>query len=65
VIDEVALYDFALTPAEIAAHWRRAAGGENYFGAQPPASGAPRWQAVTRLVEGQSRVYNKATALTR
>jgi len=65
VIDEVALYDFALTPDEIAAHWRRAAGGERYFGAQPPAPGAPRWQAVTRLVEGQSSVYNQATALTR
>jgi hypothetical protein len=65
VIDELALYDFALTPAEIAEHWGRAAAGENYFGVKPPAPGAPRWQAVTRLVEGQSRVFNQATGLAR
>jgi hypothetical protein len=65
VIDELALYDFALAPAEIAEHWRRAAAGENYFGTEPPAPGGPRWQAVTRLVEGQSRVYNQATGLAR
>jgi len=61
VIDELALYDFALTPAEIAGHWRRTASGENYFGTEPPAPGGPRWQAVTRLVEGQSRVFNQAS----
>ncbi|NCA10415.1 LamG domain-containing protein, partial [bacterium] len=65
VIDELALYDFALTPAEVGEHWRRATAGENYFGTEPPGPGGPRWQAVTRLVEGQSRVFNQATGLAR
>jgi hypothetical protein len=65
VIDELALYDFALTPAEVAEHWRRVTAGENYFGSEPPGPAAPRWQAVTRLVEGQTMTFNQHTGLPR
>jgi hypothetical protein len=63
VIDELAIYDFALTPEEVEEHHARVLAGETYFGAEPPAPGTPRWQAVTRLVEGQSRVFNQSTGL--
>jgi hypothetical protein len=65
VIDEFAVYDFALTPAEVEDHHARALAGETYFGAEPPAPGTTRWQAVTRLVEGQSRAFDQATGLPR
>lgn len=65
VIDEFALYDFALTSDEVAGHWRRVAAGENYFGSEPPAAGWPRWQAVTRLVEGRTMTFNQQTGLPR
>jgi len=65
VIDELALYDFALAPAEVAEHWRRVTAGENYFGSETPAAGGPRWQAVTRLVEGQTMTFNRETGLPR
>ena len=65
VIDELALYDFALTPAEIAEHHARVQAGENYFGSQPPGPAAPRWQAVNRLVEGQTMTFNQHTGLPR
>jgi hypothetical protein len=65
VIDEFAIYDFALTPEEIQEHHARVLAGDTYFGTEPPAPGTSRWQAVTRLFEGQSRVFNKATGLAR
>lgn len=65
VIDEFAIYDFALTPEEVEEHHARALAGRTYFGAQPPAPGTPRWHAVTRLVEGGCRVFNQATGLPR
>ncbi|MFM7034115.1 MAG: LamG-like jellyroll fold domain-containing protein [Planctomycetia bacterium] len=65
VVDELAVYDFALTPEEIAAHWRRAAAGESYFDSIPPGPGSPRWQAVTRLVEGQTMTFDQETGLPR
>ena len=65
VIDDFALYDFALTDEEVAEHHRRAAHGGNYFGSEPPVAGGPRWQAVTRLVEGQSMTFNQRTGLPR
>jgi hypothetical protein len=64
-IDELALYDFALTPAEVAEHWRRVTAAENYFGFETPAAGGPRWLAVTRLVEGQTMTFNRETGLPR
>lgn len=65
VIDEVALYDFALTPAEVAEHWRRVAGGQNYFGADPAVPEGLRWRPVTRLVEGQTMTFDRDTGLPR
>lgn len=62
-IDELALYDFDLTPAEVAEHWQRVTDGENYFGSETPGPDGPRWQAVTRLVEGERRVFNQQTGL--
>jgi hypothetical protein len=65
LIDEVALYDFALTAEEVAEHHRRAADGENYFGSETPVAGGSRWQPVTRLVEGQSMTFNQRSGLPR
>jgi hypothetical protein len=63
VIDELAIYDFALTPDEIGRHHALVLAGETYFGGGSPAAGTPRWQAVTRLVEGQALVFDQATGL--
>jgi hypothetical protein len=65
MVDEFALYDFALTPQEIAEHHARVQAGENYFGSDAPVAGGPRWQAVTRLVEGQTMTFNQHTGLAR
>ncbi|MFM8634781.1 MAG: LamG domain-containing protein, partial [Planctomycetia bacterium] len=65
VIDEFAIYDFALTPAEVENHHANVIHGRTYFGGEPPAPGARRWQAVTRLVEGQTRAFNQYTGLPR
>jgi hypothetical protein len=63
VIDELALYDFALTADEIAEHHERARRGETYFGPRPARPNAARWQAITRITEGQTRVFNSKTGL--
>ena len=63
VIDELALYDFALTADEIAEHCERARRGETYFGPRPARPNAPRWQAITRITEGQTRIFNSRTGL--
>jgi len=63
VIDELALYDFALTPDEIAEHHERARRRETYFGPRPTRPNAARWQAITRITEGQTRVFNSRTGL--
>ncbi|MEI6257827.1 MAG: hypothetical protein WCQ77_14420 [Planctomycetota bacterium] len=65
VIDELALYDFALTADEVAAHHRHAVMGTTYFGSEPPVPHAARWQAVTRITEGQAQTLNQATGLPR
>ena len=63
VIDELALYDFALTADEIAEHHERTSRGETYFGPRATRPNAPRWQAITRIAEGQTRVFNSRTGL--
>jgi len=63
VIDELALYDFALTADEIAEHHERAHRGETYFGARPASPTPARWQAITRITAGHMRVFNARTAL--
>jgi len=63
VIDELALYDFALTADEITEHHERARRGETYFGPRPARPNSPRWQAITRITEGQTRIFNSRTGL--
>lgn len=62
-IDELALYDFALTPQEVAEHHAHVLAGSSPLGSDPPAAGAARWQAVTRLVAGQTQTFNQHTGL--
>jgi hypothetical protein len=63
VIDELALYDFALTADEIAEHHERTRRGETYFGPRPTRPKSARWQAITRITEGQTRIFNSRTGL--
>jgi hypothetical protein len=63
VIDDVAIYDFALTPDEVAEHWRRARTGEPVFGGTPPASDRLRWRMVTRIEAGQTMTFDRRTGL--
>jgi hypothetical protein len=60
----VALYDFALTADEIAEHHARTRRGETYFGPRPTRPNAARWQAITRINEGQTRIFNSKTGLS-
>lgn len=68
-IDELSLYDFALSADEVADHHRRLFDGKP---AVPEAALSPapqaaslsenrHWQAVTRLVAGESRIFNQRT----
>jgi hypothetical protein len=67
-IDELSLYDFALTAEEVAEHSRRLLAGEP---AIPPAAMVRtvagdrplHWQGITRLVEGQTRVFSQRSGL--
>jgi hypothetical protein len=52
-------------PAEVAEHRRRVQAGDNDFGSESPGPAAPRWQAVTRLVDGQTMTFNQHTGLPR
>ena len=65
VIDEVAIYDFALTAEEIALHHARIARGETAWGTRPPAPDFPRWKPVTRLVAGETAEFDQRTGLPR
>ena len=68
MIDELSLYDFALTTDEVAEHSRRLLAGEP---AIPPAAlvrtvagDLPlHWQGITRLVEGQTGVFDQRSGL--
>jgi hypothetical protein len=62
-IDELAIYDFALTPDEVEQHHANVRRAASPFGGAPPASGGPRWQAVTRLGAGESQAFNQRTGL--
>ena len=63
VIDEVALYDFALTPEEIAAHHQSVLQGNSYFGINSHHLTARHWESVTLIPAGSNRVFNKLTGL--
>jgi hypothetical protein len=62
-IDEVALYDFALTPDEISAHHQRAIHGEPYFEPQPGPLAPERWLAITLVGAGTSQIFDTLTGL--
>jgi hypothetical protein len=67
-IDELSLYDFALTADEVVEHHRRLLSGKP---ALPPTAFVRsdsgdrplHWQGVTRLVEGQTRVFDQRSGL--
>jgi hypothetical protein len=63
VIDELAIYDFALTPDEIAEHHEQAGRGETYFGPRPANPNPARWQSITRITAGRTRVFDSRTGL--
>lgn len=64
ILDEVALYDFALTAEEVAAHWRRAQTGQNYFGADQVATLRQAAWRTTRVLEaGQAMRFDSVTGL--
>ena len=62
-IDEVAFYDFALSPDEISAHQQRAMRGEPYFDPQSGPLAPDRWLAITLVGAGTSQVFDTLTGL--
>jgi len=62
-IDEVAFYDFALSPDEISAHYQRAMRGEPYFEPQSGSLVSERWLAITLVGAGTSQVFDTLTGL--
>lgn len=62
-IDEVAFYDFALSPDEISAHQQRAMRGEPYFDPQSGPVAPDRWLAITLVGAGTSQVFDTLTGL--
>jgi len=65
VIDEVALYDFALAADEVAEHRRRIVAGKPAVDMGPAARNAPRWRSVTRIHAGETMTFNQHTGLPR
>lgn len=63
VIDEVALYDFALTGEEIALHAARARRGERYFVDVGLAPNTVRWQAIRRITAGTTMVFDSRSGI--
>ena len=63
VIDELALYDFALSDEEIERHWRNVQAGRHYF--DGPAADTPgeQWRSVMLMTAGTSRVFSCRTGL--
>ncbi len=64
VIDEVAIYDLALTPQEVAGHLRNVQRGVNYFGAA--SSNEMRgsdWNVTAKLTAGQAMRFNTSSGL--
>ena len=61
IIDEVAFYDFALSPDEISAHQQRAMRGEPYFEPQSGPLASERWLVITSVSAGTSQVFDTVT----
>jgi ferric-dicitrate binding protein FerR (iron transport regulator) len=67
-IDELSLYDFALTAEEVAEHHRRLLSGKPALApaafVRSESGDRPlHWQGITRLVEGQTRVFDQRSGL--
>ena len=62
-IDEVAFYDFAISPDEISAHYERAMRGQPYFAPQSGLLASERWLAITLVRAGTSQVFDTLTGL--
>lgn len=65
-IDELSLYDFALTASDVAKHHRRLLAGSPAVPLADFSNGEmrhPHWAAVTRLSQGESRVFNQQSGL--
>lgn len=64
VIDEVAIYDFALSGEEVAEHWRNVQSGGNYFGTD--AAKAVRrgtWTSTRVLTAGEAMQFDSRSGL--
>jgi hypothetical protein len=62
-IDEVAYYDFAISPDEVSDHYQRAMRGEPYFKPQSGPLALERWLAITLVGAGTSQVFDTLTGL--
>ena len=62
IIDEVAFYDFALTPFMIKHHSKNTTKGLNYFGLTPKANSLPEKLSL-QLPENKVVVLDKLTGL--
>jgi len=62
-LDEVALYDFALTTDEISTHYQRVVDGKSYFPFDSNRPSIERWQSITPVTAGTRRVLDSVTGL--
>lgn len=63
IIDEVAFYEFALSPNEIANHNEQAKRGQPYFAPQSGPLASDRWLAIALVGAGTSQVFDTLTGL--
>ena len=63
-IDEVAFYDFALTPFMVALHYNNVLMGLNYFGSQPSAKALPNKSHI-ELTPNKTLLLDNITGLPR
>lgn len=61
IIDEVAYYDFALTPSEISSHSERSMKGLPYYDHQSELLSQDRWKAIAVVRAGSTRVFDVTT----
>jgi len=59
IIDEVAIYDFALSREEVAEHWENVQQGKNYFGIEPTdITPSSPWNTIVQLREGEAMKFD-------
>jgi hypothetical protein len=62
VIDEVAIFDFALAATEIAQHWQHSHAGKNYFGsAKQQLPQGDIWKSVALLSAGKGMRFDSVS----